>query len=227
MTILAVIGIMTVMALFGITVANLVAVNHAVRTDHALYETASMVTQAGIEYGVKKIYEGSSPIVAEPGKNFSRGNFIISQSGRTLTITSRVGEVSVVRRMDSPTEADCTRIDISSVNVVGNDDRLSGIQIRKVCLVQVVLDKVTFAWTPDDGERLKKIKIENATVYNNPAGDPSGTLLDITNYVMNNNNQNNMNHVEFNDEIEDKTFTMTLTFGDGTTLAVTFSPDDD
>lgn len=224
MTILAVVGIMTVMALFGMAVANLVAVNHAVRTDHALYETASMVTQAGIEYGVKKIYDASSPVVPEPGVNFGRGNFIISQSGRTLTVTGRLGEVAVTRQVDSPTEADCTRIDVSSVNVVGNNDRLSGIQIRKVCLVQVVIDRVTFAWTPDDGEELTKIKIENGTVYNNPAGDPSGTLLDITNYVMNNNNQNNMNHVEFNDEIENKTFTMTLTFGDGTTLAVTFSP---
>lgn len=226
MTILAVVGIMTVMALFGMAVANLIAKGDAMRSDHALYETASMVTQAGIEYGVKKIYEGQSPVVAEPGINFGRGNFIIVQSGRTLTITSRVGEVSVVRRMDSPTEADCTRIDVSSVNVVGDNERLSGIQIRKVCLAQVVIDRVTFAWTPDDGEELTKIKIENATVYNNPAGDPSGTLLDITNYVMNNNNQNNMNHVEFNDEIEDKTFTMTLIFGDGTTLTVTFTPDD-
>ena len=139
-TIIAVVGIMVVLGFFGMAVAKLVATSHTIRADHTLYETAGMITEAGIEYGVKKIYEGSSPVVVEPGKNFGRGNFVISQVGRTLTVTGRLGEVAVMRQMDSPTQADCTKIDVSSVNLTGSNNKLNGIQFKKICLVQVVVD---------------------------------------------------------------------------------------
>ena len=221
---MAVVGIMTVMGLFGLAVADLIAKSDTMRSDHSLYERATSITQAAIEYGIKKIYDGVSPVVAEPGINFGKGNFVISQSARTLTITSRLGEVSVTRQVDSPTEADCGQLDVSSASTVGGGDTLTQIQVKKICLIQVVLDKLRFSWTPDNGEKIVRIKIENATVYNDPAGNPSGTLLDITNYVMNNPNQNNMNGIEFDQSVTGKTFTLDVFYGDGTAEQVAFIP---
>ncbi len=224
LTIIAVVGIMVVLAFFGMAIAKLVATGHALRSDHALYETANMVTEAGIEYGIKKIYEANSAVVNEPGVSFGEGNFIISQSGRTLTVTGRVGEVSVARQVDSPTEADCTTINVSNVNVTGNNDKLSGIKFQKICLVQITLAKVNFSWVTDGGEKLKKIKVESSVIYNDSSGVTSGTLIDVTDYVVNNGSPNNMNSVDFNKDISGKTFNVIFTFGDGSVRQVTFTP---
>lgn len=227
-------GISTLAALFtllsmvamGTVIAYLVAAGEESRANHLLSSQAFYVTQAGIEYGVRKIYEGSSPVVASPGVSFGKGSFTISQSGRTVTVTGTVGNAVRIHKVDSPTEADCTKIDTSNVNLGANDTKVQQITFRKICLTQVTIDKMQYSWTPDNGERLTEIKIENLTVYDNPAGAPSGTLLDIANYVVTTSSNNVINWIKFTGDMEDKTMTLTWTFGDSSTKTETFELED-
>ena len=119
------------------------------------------------------------------------------------------------------------KVDVTGANVTGDDENLGGIQLRKVCLPQIVLDKAIFSWVTDDNEKLTKVRIESTTIYSNTPGVASGTLLELTDYVMSNGNVHNMNKVEFNDAVDHKMFTMTLLFGDQSSTTVTFQPDDD
>lgn len=227
-------GVSTIAALFallsmvamGTVIAYLVAAGSESRTNHLLASQAFYVTQAGIEYGVRKIYEGASPVVASPGVSFGKGSFTISQSGKTLTVTGTVGNAVRIHKVDSPTEADCTKIDTSNVNLGSNDTKVQQITFRKICLTQITIDKMQYSWTPDNGEKLTEIKIENIKVYDNPAGAPSGTLLDIADYVVTTGNNTVINWIQFNGDMENKTMTFTWTFGDSSTKTETFEIED-
>lgn len=222
---IAVVGIMVIMAFFGTAVVYQLTTSQAMRSNQVLSDEAFYVTQAGLEYAVRKIYEGESPVVAEPGKGFSDGNFVISQDGQVITVVGRVGEARVTHTMTSPTQADCTRLNVSNAQLTGDDGRLSQIKVRKICLTQTVIDKMIFSWVADGGERLKKIRIESSTLYNDATGVTSGSLIDVADYVMSNTNENNFNEINFSASMEGKTFEMTLVMGDTTTKVATFTPD--
>ncbi len=81
-----------------------------------------------------------------------------------------------------------------------------------------------FSWDPDGAERIERIRIESTTIYNNPAGAPSGTLLDVADYTATTGNNNVINDIEWDNDMEGKTVTMTWTFADNTTKTVTFGP---
>ena len=219
----AMLMLLSLMALGGV-ISYLVAVGEESRGAQLSSAQALYVTQAGIEYAVKRIYDGQSEIVNPPGQTFGNGSFTVSRSGLTLTATGIVGSATRVHKVDSPTQADCTVLDVSNADLGGDDKELKHIYFRKSCLVQLVIDKMTFSWTPDGGQKVKEIKIEEARVYDNPAGAPSGTLLEIADYVASNDNNNVINHVKFNADIEDVVMTMTFHLGDGTTKTATFGP---
>ncbi|OGQ47887.1 MAG: hypothetical protein A3H42_03195 [Deltaproteobacteria bacterium RIFCSPLOWO2_02_FULL_46_8] len=228
-------GVSTLAALFtllslvamGVVISYLVAQGSEGRINHLASTDAFYVTQAGIEYGVRKIYEASSPVVNPPGINFGNGSFTISQVGRTLTVTGTVGNAVRVYKVDSPTQADCTLIDTSNYNLQDHEETVSQITFRKICLVSITIDKMQFDWVANGGERLKKIKIESSTIYDNPTGSPSGTLLDTADYTATTGSNNVINRIEWDSNMEGKTMTMTWTFTDSSTKSVTFGPLED
>ncbi len=222
----AMLMLLTLIALGGV-ISYLVASGEEGRSGQLASTQAFYVTQAGIEYAIKRIYDGQSEIVNPPGKTFGRGSFTVSRSGRTLTVTGTVGNAVRVQKVDSPTEADCTDIDASNSDLSGDGKKIQHTYFRKICLAQITVDKMQFSWVTDGNQKLDEIKIEDAKVYDNPAGSPSGTLLDIADYTVTNGNNNVINYVRFKQSIEGVTMTMTWTFGDATTKTVTFGPLDD
>lgn len=223
---IAVIGILMIMAFFGTSVVYLLGTSQAIRENQVLSDTSFYVTQAGMEYAVRQIYEGLSPVVAEPGINFAGGSFVIGQQERVVTVTGRMGAAQVTHSLTSPTQADCTRLDVRNARLHSDGRRLSDIQIRKVCLTQVVINQMIFSWVDDGGERLRRIRIGDATVYDNPPGASSGDLLDIADYVIDGNGTHTINEVQFSASMEEKTFTLTLIMGDTTQKVATFEPED-
>lgn len=217
---------LVILAAFGGVLTYLVAAGSVGRMHHVSQVQAFYVTQAGIEYAVKKVYDGQNEIVDPPGLNFADGVFTISRAGRTLTITSTVGDAVRVHSVDSPTEADCTVIDTSQVNLGANDTRIQQIHFNKICLATVTITQMQFSWVPDGGERLTDIRIESSTVYTNPLGAPSGTLLEITDYVLNNPNTHVINQVQFDSDMSSKTVTLSFIMGDNSTKTVTFETED-
>lgn len=215
-----------ILAAMGAVLTYLVAAGSVGRMNHVSQAQALYVTQAGIEYAVKKVYEQQSEIVDPPGLSFANGSFTVSRSGRTLTVTGTVGEAIRVHSVDSPTQADCTLIDTSNVGSSHNGKRVTQVNFRKICLTQTTIDKMQLNWVADAGEKLKEIKIESLTVYSNPLGVPSGSLIEITDYVLNNPNNNVINWFEFDSDMEDKTITLSFIMGDASVKTVTFDTDD-
>ncbi len=223
-TIAAALTLLILVAMGGV-ITYLVAAGSARRADHVSSAQALYVTQAGIEHAVKKVYDQQNEIVPPPGINFAGGSFTVSRSGKTLTVTATVGNAVRVHSIDSPTQADCTVIDTSNVNLTHSGKRIQGINFRKVCLTTTTVDKMQLTW--QNSHKIKEIKIENAIVYTNPAGASSGTLLEIADYTMTNGNNNVINWFEFSGDMEEQDITLSFIMGDGSTKTVTFETPDD
>ena len=220
--------VITLLSIMGLTAAYLVASNFRGSADHVMATQAEYVTQAGLEYAVKKVWEGGDPVVTEPGKPFGRGNFLVDWTAQTLTVTGRVGNsVQRIHRITSPSQADCTIFDFTNMRLTGDGTRVTGIQFRKNCLPILVLDKVTVSWEPNDAsEKITQIKIEDDVSYSS-AGETSGTLLELADYTVAGINNVNMNKIDFNASMEGKVITMAFVMGDGSLRTITFGPLDD
>lgn len=220
--------IFSILGVMAASIVRMVTVTQVSRADHVSYQRAFGVNQAGIEYAVRRIYEGVSPAVAEPGISFGDGSFTIDRQGRTVTVTARAGASTVAHSVQSPTQADCTRIDVAGANLVSGGDRLTGIDFRKTCLEAVVLDQMVLSWTPlggddDDPETFDEVVVRGSTLYDEP-DVPSGTLVELADFTMTTNGNYNLTRIEFGQGMSGKTFTMTMTFGDGSTRTATFTP---
>lgn len=214
-----------ILAAMGAVLTYMVAAGSVGRMNHLSGSQALYVTMAGIEYGVKKVYEQEDENVPSPGISFGEGSFIVSRSGRTITVTGTVGDAVRVYSVDSPTEADCTVIDTSSINLTHGGKRIQGVNFRKICLTSTTVDKMQLSWVPDNGEKIKQIKIENTTVYTNPLGASSGTLLETTDYTSTTGNNNVINWFEFSADIEGKEITLSFIMSDESTKTVIFVAD--
>lgn len=225
-TIAALLMILSLASMGGVMAYMVSAGQHQRADAHSSWQ-ALYVTQAGIEYAVKRIYDGQYEIVNPPGITFGTGSFTVSRSGLTLTITGTVGNAVRVHQVDSPTEADCISVDVSNVNLHDDERRLSDINFNKICLPSITIDKMQLSWVPDGGQKVKKIRIESSTIYDNPAGASSGTLLETTDYTVTNPNNNVINRIDFNQSIEDVMMTLSFIMGDASVKTVTFEVDDD
>lgn len=224
-TIAALLALLSLAAM-GNVVAFMAASNQTSRADYLSSYYALYVAQAGTEYAVKRVYDQQSEIVNPPGMTFGPGSFTVSRSGLTLTITGTVGNAVRVFKVDSPTEADCTDIDTSNLNLHGGGKEISQITFKKVCLTSITVDKMQFTWTPNTGQKLIKIKIESSVLYDDPIGSSSGTLIDVADYTAATGNNNVINEIKFNQSVEDADFTMSWTMGDNSIKTVTFKADD-
>ena len=220
---LAALMVLTLLSMMGLLVVYLVAEGSTAGANHFLSSQNFYVAQAGLEYGIKKIWEGSSPVVSAPGVSFGRGNFTTTWVNRTLTVTANVGNaIQRVHSVTSPSQADCTSLNVSNTEVENND--VKEIKLRKICLPQTVLDKMTVSWVSNGGEKIKKVKLGGSTLYNDGTGVASGTLLELADTTFSNGNTNNMT-LTFNQDMDGKTVTISFQFGDSSTESVTFNPD--
>ncbi len=225
-SILAVVLAILVLGIMGLSIAYLTAVGEVSKTNALDSTEAYYVAQAGAEYGIKQIYDSAANTVSvtEPGTTIGHGTYIISQSARTITSTGRVGNAKRTFTVTSPSEADCTPFDVSHANI-DSAGTLHHIYFNKTCLATTAIDKMTLSWTPNGGEKIQKVLIDNSTVYNNPSGATSGTLLELADYVLNNGSQHDFSKIEFNKKLSGTfTFTLTITMSDQSTRTMTFTP---
>lgn len=218
---------MVLLSILGFAMVSLVATSKAIQGDQMIYDRAASVTQAGLEYAMRKIYEGATPVVSPPGLGFAGGSFTIGRADRLVTVTGTYGGSQVVHQVTSPSQADCTDFDVTGARLSEDDREIKTINFQKICLEQTVIDKVRISWTnPQVNEKFQKLKVENETLYDNPPV-PSGNLTDVANYVMNGNYRNNINKVAFVNEMGGKTFTFDFIMGDGSSESYTFFPQQD
>lgn len=219
------VGVMVLLSIFGLSIASLVTTSHAIHTDQLLYDRTFYVAQAGIEYAMRKIYDGLSPVVETP-LVFGNGSFTIGRDGRIVTVTATDGITQVVHSVTSPTQADCTNFYVENANLNDDGEKLQQIQFEKICLEEIVLDKMVVSWTNPGTEGLEKVRVESSTLYDQPAV-PNNETTELADYRANGNNRINFNEIRFSHDMEGKTFTIRFKMGDGSAESYTFTPDDD
>lgn len=216
-----------ILSLASFAVLYTTVVGEIAKVDEWVKGQAFYVAQAGAEYAMKKIYASTSPAVAEPGKSFASGTFIITYASPLVTVTGRVGNAKHILQFDEPDQADCVTFNTASANLDGND-KIHHIYFTKTCLTQIVIDKITLSWNPDTGQKCKKVRIENTYVYNDPTGLGSGSLFELSDYTVSTASQQDFSKIEFDSNINTSPltqFTLTVHFGDGSqTSAMTFTP---
>jgi hypothetical protein len=77
------------------------------------------------------------------------------------------------------------------------------------------------SWSPDNGEKVETIKINNTTIKNYSAGYSSGTNIDVNDYQINSGSADYENIFIFKDEMLSKDLTIEYTFSDGSKETVT------
>lgn len=223
---MAAVGTMVVVSILGFGLASYVATSHTQNMEQLSYNRAAYVTQAGLEYAMRKIYEGVSPVVTDPGISFSGGGFTIARQDRLVTVTGNHSGSQVVHQVTSPSQADCTEFNLTNANLSENGREIRQIQMRKICLEETVLDKMLVSWTNAGSEGLRRMRVESTTLYNEPLVT-SGNLTELSNYAMTRNGTYNVNEIEFSHDMEEKTFTFTFRMGDGSSESYeNVTPDD-
>lgn len=218
----SIIVLLTLLSMVGMggAIAYMTSVNQAGRGNHLNELKALYEAQAGTEYALKKVYEGEdgniNPI------NFGSGNFNSAVSGPLLVVTGNVGNSARVFKLKRPTQADCQIIDASGVNTHDHGKRIAAISFKKNCLPSLTIVSMMISWIPNGGEKMKKIRIESSTVYDNAAGVVSGTVVDTVDYSVNNGNNNVISRIEFGSSVVGKNMTLQFNLSDGSSKAVAF-----
>lgn len=214
---------MLVLAFMGNSLVSLFATSNKMSVGQWELDSAFEGAHAGLEYGYAQIFAGNSAAVSAPGKSIGNSNFTITEAATTLTSVGTFRSAQVTLQADKPKQKDCLYLDIANADVVNN--QLRHIQMSKVCLPQIAMDKFQISWIPDNGERLTTLRIEDDRLYDDPVGVLSGTILDVADYVMLHNNVNNYNDIDFNGSMVGKTFTIKIFMADGSeTNGATFTP---
>ncbi|MBI2067759.1 MAG: hypothetical protein HYT77_07085 [Deltaproteobacteria bacterium] len=224
-SILAFVGLMTVLGIFGLAITSLVTTSYSLRIDHIDQDRANFVNQAGIEYAMKKIYEGRSPVTGSV--RFGPGAFQVAQSGRSLRVSASVGEALVQHVVDLPRQAGCLDIDTSQSHTHYSGRELARIWLVKKCGQEVVLDKMKLSWSPDQGENFTKVRLSSVSqsrLYDAPPNVRSDTKIDLINATMIRNQQYKLKDIWFGvDMRNNRSFRLTLYFGDGSEKEVNFT----
>ncbi|MBT6254318.1 hypothetical protein HOI83_03765 [Candidatus Uhrbacteria bacterium] len=127
-------------------------------------------------------------------------------------------------------EAGMVSVDVSSGEFVGSK-QLRRVYIENTGTTAVTIDLVTLTW--DNDRTLGQIFMNKTKVWSDagpgsPSGNqPSGVDIDIVDTVINPSETFEMHKMQFSQDMDDVTMTVTLTFGDGSTyVSDEFEPED-
>lgn len=223
-TSLAAVGMVLVLAVMGAGVVALVSTSQRAELQQVDYEQATFVAQAGLEYAMKRLYEGRSPVTGNV--SFGPGAFRISQQGNLLTVQGRVRESGVARSVTQPTQADCLKVDTSESHTHHRGSELRRIYLTKDCLESIVLDKMILRWEPDLGESYDQVRVDslpNTQLYDAPPRVRSGDLAELLDSPMRRNQRYRMREVRFPSDMRGKSYHLTFFLGDGSRKEVPFT----
>ena len=126
------------------------------------------------------------------------------------------------------TEAGNTEIDVSGATIDATKKQIVGVVLKNTGLIAVTIDKMLLTWT-EPGEIIE-IKIENVNHWKStgpgtPSGSqPSGTLLDMEDLVMDPGGEYDIDRFRFDDKIDGSTVTITIVMSDGSSTTEITTP---
>jgi hypothetical protein len=217
-SILGAVFTLLILMIFGAALVAIVSTDHENRRKQIEKEQTFYEIQAGFEYALKEIKDGGYPV--KTNMPLGTGSFTISidYPNHIIYATGTVGDMGHTSQITfTQMGGDCLSVNNDQVTLTGPDKTdMKGLTLKKVCNNAITIDKLLFTWSPNSGEKVKKIKIENNTVYNNPVGTPSGQIIDIPDYTLSGSVAHQINLIEFSSNMLNKDFTMTVYLSDTT-----------
>ncbi len=127
------------------------------------------------------------------------------------------------------TEAGKLDLDISTAYIDSTKKSLFGIFLRNNGNTIITLDKMTFSWDKPGNITYVKIAGQNYWHSTNGIGtptgaQPSGTELDLVDFVLQPNTSYEMNTVRFDEKVDGATFSITAKMLDGSTKTEITTP---
>ncbi len=223
----AVLMAIVAMALFagmGLTALSLLTGDHANRTASLANEQAQGLAQAGVEFAKNRIDQGANPSVTNVREGV--GTFTVTATPATNTLVS-VGHVATQQKtytLTTPFAKDCVALDTSQAHSAGR--HIDGVKFTKSCLSKAVITNWQLSWTPDLGERTTLLQVQGqqlTTLYDNPIGYSSGTVIDSVDYELKDNGTTPVNKIDFDANVPaGKTYTLMMVMSDGSQVSSTF-----
>jgi len=208
------------LGVLGAALIALVATEQESRTRAIKRERAFYAVQAGFEYALREIKEGGYPIVSNKALGDATITTAIDPSQRRISVVGADSEVSKSYSITTDKLAsDCAEIDDSSVSASG--DELHGLVIKKNCLDALNIASMSFTWSPDLSEAIRKIIIAGTQVYYDVDGASSGDNINISDTKIIGNTS--VDSVQFSSGVSGKDMTLTLYFTDSSSISKSFS----
>jgi len=127
------------------------------------------------------------------------------------------------------TEAGSLSLDVSTAYIDATKKSLYGIVLRNLGTTIITIDKMTFTW--NTGGNITYVKIDGANYWHatngtgTPQGaQPSGTELDLVNFVLQPQTSYPIDNVRFDDKVDGATFTIKATMLDTSTKTEVTTP---
>lgn len=199
-----------VLGVLGASLVSIVAGDQESRMSSIFRERAFYGAQAGFEYALREIKEGGYPIVTEKAIGEGRFSVSIAPNDHKITVVGESGSAFKTYSITAPLLGmDCIELDVSNAQLGGpTQNQLIGLVLRKKCLNAVSIQSTTLSWVSDMAEKVRRVRIAGADVYQDVNGAASGSIIDNADFKVS--NSANIDVIEFSSGMAGKTITIRL-----------------
>lgn len=234
-SVLGILIAMAVLAAMGTGMAVMVTTNQEVRSQQVYSAQSFASAQAGLELAL-----GLEADNANPCDPFSRQLLGDSLLGNSITINRVNNRIYVTGTKGSgsssvsivdpypPNSAQMLTIDTSNAKDASNGappKKLIGVtfQLAPGCGNPVTITSMVVSWSPEDDEEIMQIKFDGNNIYNTPGNDgkESGETINTSDVTISDANVHNMDFIRWDDDIQNRLYTLKFNFADGSNKTVT------
>lgn len=230
MSLLGALVAMLVLAAMGASMATLVATNQVTRSLQYTADQSFSSAQSALEVVLGYIHSGANPCsYVDRDFDFAGSDINVNRANGRIYVTADNGgsntAVSIVDP-DPSNAGDTLLIDTGSAQDASNGappKKLIGVilQLDPGCGTAVTLTSMVVTWTPEYGEDVEQIKLDNLNIYNSSEGAESGELIDVTDTTINDAGEHPINFIRWGDTIQNRLYTIQFNFSDGSNKVVT------
>lgn len=240
-SVLGILVAVTILAAMGAAMGALVATNQDVRSQQYYADQSFASAQAGLELVLGLEYNNINPceLIARNllGDSLLGNSISVNRASGRIYITGTKGSSSTnVSILDPhpPNNALILLIDTGNAKDASNGappKKLTGItfQLQPGCGGPVTIISMEVSWTSpsgdddDDDNKVQQIKFDGGNIYNatGSSGKESGDLINTTDVTIADASVHTMDFIRWKDDIQNRLYTITFNFIDGSTKTVT------
>lgn len=151
-------------------------------------------------------------ITAENSTNNLSSNFYSSQSIQTsIELSSQFNQARGLL------------IDLTNLTLSNNLQQVQGVTLTNTASQDIEIDQINISWSGTvGGESFTAIQIDSGAEEWS-GSQPSGSTIDINNYILNSGTTVNLDYLNFSNNVNGGTFTVSLIMSDGSTSKAYFT----